>query len=189
MGDLEPYVPMMPGTERKAKLSPSDFVDARTAAPTPEGRARNARVLGSAARPIGQDRGPPQTASADAGSALAEPLASESAMGEENAAKQALAADLEDMIGGMLRSTQFATAAMPKTRSRNRIGEVVALDATTDASAFTPSSLVADLARSRPAHAAAAAQPAAQRHRWIDAVLVLACVLSVVSAGYFVLSP
>jgi hypothetical protein len=102
---------------------------------------------------------------------------------EKSAAKQALAANLEGMIEGMLRSTQFATAVTQKTRSwAQQIGEAAALDASTDDTAFTASSLIADLAQVRPA--AAVPKPAAPRRRWIDAVLILACLLSVLSAGY-----
>jgi hypothetical protein len=97
------------------------------------------------------------------------------------------------MIGGMLRTTQFAAAATVKTRSWTRpvVGEgpAPALKAGTEASAVTPNSLVADLARSGAAPGAAAVQAAAPRRWWIDAVLVLACVLSVLSAGYFTLAP
>jgi len=120
-----------------------------------------------------------------------EPLGSDGAEQELIATKEALAADLEDMIGGMLRSTQFASAATAKTRSSSsrQNGEAMALDAATDANAFTPNSLVADLARSRPAPTAVPARPAAPRRWWIDAVLVLACALSVLSAGYFTFAP
>jgi hypothetical protein len=180
----------MLGPERIAKPLPSDFAAARVTAPALEGRARHVRMLDSVTPPVEQDPAPPQTASADPGSASREPVTSKGATKEEDATKQALAADLEDMIGGMLRTTQFATAATAKTRSWSRqMGQAATLDVATEASAITPSSLVADLARSRPAPAPAAAQPAAQRHRWIDAVLVLACVLSVLSAGYFTLTP
>ena len=118
------------------------------------------------------------------------PLGSDGAPEELIARKEALAADLENMIGGMLRTTQFASAATAKKRSSSRqIGDAAALGATNDTSAFTPNSLVADLAGSRPAPTAAAVRPGAPRRWWIDAVLVLACVLSVLSAGYFTFAP
>ncbi|HXP77918.1 MAG TPA: hypothetical protein VN823_27530 [Stellaceae bacterium] len=121
---------------------------------------------------------------------LPETPGSDGAGEERIAAKQALAANLEDMIEGMLRNTQFATAATSKTRSWTRqIGEVAALDASTDETAFTANSLAADLAQARPATAAVVARPAAPRRWWVDAVLVLACVLSVLSAGYFTFAP
>ncbi len=105
---------------------------------------------------------------------------------EKNAAKQALAANLEGMIEGMLRNTQFATSAPTKTRGwAQQIGEAAALDASTDDSAFTANSLIADLMQARGPIDPAAVRPAAPRRRWIDAVLVLACLLSVASAGYF----
>ena len=180
----------MLGPERIAKPLSSDFAAARVTAPVLEGRARHVRMLDSVTPPVEQEPAPLQTVSANPGSAAREPVTSKGATKEEDATKQALAADLEDMIGGMLRTTQFATAATAKTRSWSRqMGQAATLDAATEASAITPSSLVADLARSRPAPAPAAAQPAAPRHRWIDAVLVLACVLSVLSAGYFTLTP
>jgi hypothetical protein len=92
------------------------------------------------------------------------------------AAKQALAADLAGMIEGMLRTTQFATAAT--SRARQTIG-ARAEDA--DA-AITGSSLTAELARARPAPVIAPVKP---RRRWIDAALALACLIMVLSAGYF----
>jgi hypothetical protein len=184
--------PTMPSPERKAKLPPSDRAAARPTAPAPESLARHVRVVGSVARPVEQDPRPPQLAPPPvvSGSASPEPPATDDAAEQR---KQALAADLEDMIGGMLRTTQFAAAATVKTRSWTRpvVGEgpVPALKAGTDASAVTPNSLVADLARSGAAPATAAVQAAVPRRRWIDAVLVLACVLSVLSAGYFTLAP
>jgi hypothetical protein len=106
------------------------------------------------------------------------------------AQKRALDTDLEGMIEGMLRTTQFATAATSKARSWSRqIGEVAALDASIDENAFTASSLIADLAQARSAAIPASIRPATPRGRWIDAVLVLACVLSVLSAGYFTFAP
>ncbi|GEM_PF-2699101 len=108
---------------------------------------------------------------------------------ERLAAKQALAADLEGMIEGMLRSTRFATVAPDRTSGWTRqIGELAALDASTDASAFTASSLVADLAQTKPAQAPRA-RASAPRRWWVDAVLILACLLSVASAGYFTFAP
>ena len=181
----------MLGPERKAKLPPSDRAAPRPAAPSSEGLARHVRVVGPVPRPVEQDPRPQASAaSAVSGSTSPEPLASDAAAEEQIAKKQALAANLEDMIEGMLRTTQFATAATAKTRNSSRqIGETAAVDTSASASAFTPNSLVADLAASRPAPAAAFARPEAPRRRWIDAVLVLACVLSVLSAGYFTLMP
>jgi hypothetical protein len=110
-------------------------------------------------------------------------LAADGAAEAKDAAKQALAENLEGMIEGMLRTTQFATAATGKTRSwAQQIGEVAALDVSMDDSAFTASSLIADLAQARPA--AATVAPPAPRRRWIDALLILASLLSVLSAGY-----
>ena len=178
---LEPCVPTMPSPERKAKLPPADLAAARGTAPASEGHTRPMRLVGPVAPAVEQD---PATASMVSGSASPEPVASDDATEQR---KQALAADLEDMIGGMLRTTQFAAAATPKPRTR--LVEAPAPNATTEASTLTPNSLVADLAKSQPAPVAAANGPAAPRHRWIDAVLVLACVVSVLSAGYFTLVP
>jgi len=101
----------------------------------------------------------------------------------KDAAKQELAANLEGMIEGMLKTTHFATSAVQRTRSwAQQIGEAAALDASTDDTAFTASSLIADLAQARPE--AATLQAARPRRRWIDAVLILACLLGVVSAAY-----
>jgi len=101
----------------------------------------------------------------------------------KDAAKQALAENLEGMIEGMLRTTHFATAGTGKTRSwAQQMGEVAALDVSTDDTAFTASSLIADLAQARPT--AATVEPSAPRRRWIDALLILASLLSVLSAGY-----
>jgi hypothetical protein len=109
---------------------------------------------------------------------------------EAVASKKALAADLEGMIQGMLRTTQFATAATARTRTWSRqIGEVAALDASTDDSVFTASSLVEDIAQAGPVPTSTEARAAAPRRRWIDAILVLACLLSVASAGYFTFAP
>ncbi len=107
--------------------------------------------------------------------------------GEEmNVTKQALAANLEGMIEGMLRNTQFATAATIKTRGwAQQIGEAAALDASTDDSAFSANSLIADLAQARRPAEAQVVRHQPPRRWWIDAVLVIACVLSVASAGYF----
>jgi hypothetical protein len=110
---------------------------------------------------------------------------------EKDTAKQALAANLEGMIEGMLRNTHFATSAVTKTRGWvHQIGEAAALDASTDGSAFTASSLIADLAQARPTTEDAPVRSPARRHRWwIDAVLALACILSVASAGYLTFAP
>jgi hypothetical protein len=112
---------------------------------------------------------------------------SETDIDGKSAAKQALAANLEGMIEGMLRNTQFATSAGTKTRGwAQQIGEAAALDASTDDSAFSASSLIADLAQARaPAvEPEPAARRAPPRKWWIDAVLAVACFLSVASAGY-----
>ena len=141
-----------------------------------QGFARQARAVGPAVRPVAEN---PSVA-------LAEPLGSDGGAEERTALKQALAANLEDMIGGMLRTSQFATAATVRTRSWSRqLGEIAALDASNDVSAFTANSLVADLAQARLGPAVAVARSEAPRRWWIDAVLVLAGVLSVLSAGYF----
>ena len=122
---------------------------------------------------------------ADPGSSPAEACAAEGARDEKAAAKQALAADLEGMIEGMLRTTQFATSATTKTRSwAQHISEAAALDASTDDTTFTASALVADLAAARSAAAPPAVKSSAPRRRWIDALLVLACLLGVLSAAY-----
>ena len=113
------------------------------------------------------------------------PIVIDAATDEKGAAKQALAANLEGMIEGMLRTTSFATAGTTKARSwTQQMGEAAALDASTDDTAFTASSLIADLAQARAPAGAAVARAKAPRWRWIDVVLVLACVLSVVSAAY-----
>jgi hypothetical protein len=180
----------MPSAERKAKLPPSELANARPAAPPAESLARHMRVLGSVVQPVEQHQSHvkiPQ-ASAASGSAPPQPGASDCATEEQNARKQALAADLEDMIGGMLQTARFAGAPAARTRSR-QIREVAAPDASGHSSAFTANSLVADLAASQPAAEAQADRPAAPRRRWIDALLILACVLSVLSAGYFTLAP
>ena len=104
---------------------------------------------------------------------------------EKSAAKQELAANLEGMIEGMLRNTRFATAPTMKTRGwAQQVGEVAALDASVDDSAFSASSLIADLAQAKGAAEAVASRPQAPRRRWVDVVLILACLLSVISAGY-----
>ena len=116
-----------------------------------------------------------------------DPAAAEAAV---VASKKALAADLEGVIQGMLRTTQFATAATARTRTWSRqIGEVAALDASTDDSVFTASSVVEDMVQAGPVPTSTEARAAAPRRRWIDAILVLACLLSVVSAGYFTFAP
>ena len=109
----------------------------------------------------------------------------EGASDEKSAIKQALAADLEGMIEGMLRTNQFATAASKKTRAgAHQMGEAAGPDASTSDTAFSASSLIADLAQARGALTPMAVRPAAPRRWWIDAVLVLACLLGVASAGY-----
>ena len=180
----------MPSAERKAKLPPSELANARPAAPPAEGLARHMRVRGSVAQPAEQHPSHPKIPQASAASGSAPPGSgvSDCATEEQNARKQALAADLEDMIGGMLQTTRFAGAPAARTRSR-QIGEVAVPDASGQLSAFTANSLVADLAASQPAAEAPADRPAAPRRRWIDALLILACVLSVLSAGYFTFAP
>lgn len=180
----------MPSAERKAKLPPSELAHARPAAPPAESLARHMRVVGSVVQPVQQHPSHLKIseASAASGSAPREPGASDGTTEEQNARKQALAADLEDMIGGMLQTARFAVTPPARTRSR-QIGEVTAPDASGPSSGFTTNSLVADLAASQPATEAPADRPAAPRRRWIDAVLILACVLSVLSAGYFTFAP
>ena len=161
-GNLKLCVPTMLGPERKARPLP-DIAVARPSAVE--------AVLRKSAKSM--------PAPADSAS---DPAATEDAIGS----KKALAADLEGMIHSMLRTTQFASAATVRTRAwSQRIGEVAALDASTDDSAFTASSLVADLAQTAPAPTLTAVGAAAPRRCWIDAILVLACLLSVASAGYF----
>lgn len=105
---------------------------------------------------------------------------------EKTAAKQVLAADLEGMIEGMLRTTSFAAAVTTKARTwTQQMGEAAALDASIDDTAFTASSLIADLAQARAPAAPAAGEHKGPRRWWIDAVLALACLLSALSAGYF----
>jgi hypothetical protein len=165
-GNLKLCVPTMLGPERKARPLP-DIAVARPSAVE--------AVLRKSAKSM--------PAPADSAS---DPAATEDAIGS----KKALAADLEGMIHGMLRTTQFATAATARTRTWSRqIGEVAALDASTDDSPFTASSLVEDMAQAGPVPPSTAAQAAAPRHRWIDAILALACLLSVASAGYFTFAP
>lgn len=172
----------MLGPERKAK-PPLDLAVTRPTPPAREAFLPQERVT----QPVEASRGSPGISPELPNSPQA--AGSDGVAEEQIAAKQALAANLEDMIGGMLRNTQFATAATSKTRSWTRqIGEVAALDASTDENAFTANSLAADLALARPA-SAAVARRAAPRRWWVDAVLVLACVLSVLSAGYFTFAP
>lgn len=113
------------------------------------------------------------------------PTVIDAATDEKTAAKQALAANLEGMIEGMLRTTSFATAAATKARiSAQQMGEVAAVDASINDAAFTASSLIADLAQARAPAPQTASVHKGPRRRWIDVVLVLACLLSVLSAGY-----
>jgi hypothetical protein len=115
----------------------------------------------------------------------AQPVVVDAAIQEKSAAKQALAANLEGMIEGMLRTTSFATAVTTKTRGwAQQMGEPAALDASTDDRAFTANSLIADLAQARAPADAAMTRATAPQQWWIDVVLVLACVLSVLSAAY-----
>jgi hypothetical protein len=115
----------------------------------------------------------------------AQPVLVDAAANAKSAAKQALAEDLEGMIEGMLRNTSFATVATAKTRGwAQQMGEAAALDASTDDRAFTASSLIADLAQARAPAGVAVARAKGPRRAWIDVVLVLACLLSVVSAAY-----
>ena len=115
----------------------------------------------------------------------ARPIVVDAITDEKTATKQALATNLEGMIEGMLRTTSFATAAATKARiATQQMGEVAALDASISDAAFTASSLIADLAQARAPAVQAASGPKGPRRRWIDVVLALACVLSVLSAGY-----
>lgn len=152
----------MLGPERKSNLA----LDLSHAKPTP----RTPRLVDRPGEP---------------GVAPAQPAVADAATDQKSAAKQALAANLEGMIEGMLRTTSFATAAATRARiSAQQMGEVAAVDASINDAAFTASSLIADLAQAR----APAPQPASgqrgPRRWWIDVVLALACVLSVLSAGY-----
>jgi hypothetical protein len=171
-GKTDCVIHAMLSAERRTNLAP-DFAATRAAAALSDGPARQARMLGPVTRALAQD--PP-----------AEPVFDPAA--EER--KQALAANLESMIGGMLQTAQFATAAKSKARDWGRqIGEVAALDASIDSNAFTANSLVADLAQARVGAPAAVVRQEAAPRRWIDAVLVLAGVLSILSAGYFTFAP
>ncbi len=197
----------MPGPERKAKLPP-DLATARPASPPvgsllrqkraaiaagyrPQDRlsegAAEARLLPATpvARPVEIALSLPPGALGDPKSPVPRSHNADIAAEEHLAAKQALAAELEDMIGGMLRTTQFATAATTRTRTWTRqVSEAAALDASTTDIVIAGSSLVADLTQARPAPAVEV-RPAARRRWWVDAVLVLACLLTVLSAGYF----
>lgn len=183
-GNLEPRVHQMLGPERKAKSGP-DF-PAVTSSPlafrATEGSGE--REQGPRPRLAVAQRCEPQPV-------RAEPVDLVGAPDEKSAAKQALAANLEGMIEGMLRTTQFATAAATKTRGwAQQIGEAAALDASTDGTAFTANSLIADLAQARPVVQDEASPSSGPRRRWwIDAVLALACILSVASAGYLTFAP
>ena len=158
----------MLGPERKLRSAPEfPALSSQFGEPDAE-RARTPRL--SVAPSLQTEPGSPSVEPAD----------------EKDTAKQALAANLEGMIEGMLRNTHFATSAATKTRGWvHQIGEAAALDASTDSSAFTANSLIADLAQARPANESAPAPSSAPRRWWIDAVLALACLLSVASAGYF----
>ena len=154
----------MLGPERKARV-PADLSAPRPS--TGEGLLRRERAIVSVVQP-----------------------AESTGDDEKAASKKALAADLEGMIEGMLRSTQFATSATTKTRGWSpQIGDVAALDASSDDGAFTASSLVADLAQARTAQVSPVVRSIKPRRWWIDAILVLACVLGVLSAGYFTFAP
>lgn len=146
----------------------------------PERRARQVLDLSSAEPAPTPSRRLDQSDLRNVGPRL---LAADGAAEVKDAAKQALAENLEGMIEGMLRTTHFATSVTAKTRSwAQQIGEAAALDASTDDTAFTANSLIADLAQARPA--TATVEPRAPRRRWIDALLILASLLSVLSAGY-----
>lgn len=165
-GNLKLCVPTMLGPERKAR-------------PLPDIAITRPSAVEAVLRKSAKSMPAPVNSASD-------PAAAEEAI----ASKKALAADLEGMIQGMLRTTQFATAATARTRTWSRqIGEVAALDASTDDSAFAASSLVADVAQAGRAPISTAVRASAPRRRWIDAILVLACLLSVASAGYFTFAP
>jgi hypothetical protein len=165
-GNLKLRVPTMLGPERKARPLPDIAITRPSAVEAVLRKSTNSMPA------------PANSAS--------DPAAAEDAI----ASKNALAADLEGMIQGMLRTTQFATAATARTRTWSRqIGEVAALDASTDDSAFTASSLVADVVQAGPAPTLTADRAAAPRRWWIDAILVVACLISVASAGYFTFAP
>lgn len=154
----------MLGPERKARV-PADLSASRPS--TGEGLLRRERAVVSVVEP-------------------AEPTGDD----DKAASKKALAADLEGMIEGMLRTTRFATSATTATRGWTRqTGEVAASDASSDDSAVTASSLAAELAQARTAQVSPDMGPGKPRRWWIDVVLVLACVLGVLSAGYFTFAP
>ena len=119
----------------------------------------------------------------------AQGLAADGADNEKSAVKQALAADLEGMIEGVLRTNQFAASVTKKTRGPpQQMGDAVAPHASNGGdTGFSASSLIADLAQARGALTSTAARPTAPRRWWIDAVLILACLLGVGSAAYVAL--
>jgi len=166
-GNLKLCVPTMLGPERKARPLPDIAITRPSAVEAVLRKSTNSMPA------------PANSAS--------DPAAAEDAI----ASKNALAADLEGMIQGMLRTTQFASAATARTRTWSRqIGEVAALDASTDGSAFTASSLVADVVQAGPVSTLTADRAAEPPRRWwIDAILVVACLISVASAGYFTFAP
>jgi hypothetical protein len=131
--------------------------------------------------PPAPDAPPVPLEAADAEAPLPSSPASEAAIDEHLAAKQALAANLAEVIGNMLETTQFATAAT----SRARQWSTQAGGAPDADPVITGSSLSEELARARPAPETA---PAAPRRRWVDAALALACAVMVLSAGYYALT-
>jgi len=173
----------MLGPERKVKSAP-EF----PAIPSPLPSVRSPDAVGERDAEPRRRLSVAQQSQADPPSA--QPTGPDGPSDETGAAKQALAANLEGMIEGMLQSTRFATAAATKTRSWARqIGEAAALDASSDGTAFTASSLIADLAEARPVAPEEKTRAAAPRRWWIDAVLALACLVSVASAGYLTFAP
>src|SRR5262249_51351632 len=104
------------------------------------------------------------------------------------AAKEALTADLQGMIDGMLITKRFATSSATRTRDWMLPDGAATPEAPVDASAFTANSLVADLAKARTPEGVSAEGAGRRRRSWLDAVLGLACLLSVISAAYFALA-
>jgi hypothetical protein len=153
----------------------------------PEFPALSSPTLPFRPAPSGEDGKPRLSVarSSEPGPASSDAPVLDGAPDDKSAAKQALAANLEGMIEGMLRNNRFATAPTTKTRGVEPTDEV-AVAATAGGTDFTANSLIADLAQARPPG------PEDEKRRrtsgkrwWIDVVLVLACLLSVASAGYF----
>jgi hypothetical protein len=181
----------MPSAERIAKLPPAaplaeNLLGHKLGATTIEFRPKSRthdRETEPALVPVAPDPPapsappiPPEAANAEAPAPSLR--ADETAIDEQLAAKQALAANLAEVIENMLETTQFATAATASGRQW-----VTPASSAPDADpVITGSSLSEELARARPAPETA---PAAPRRRWVDAVLALVCAIMVLSAGYY----